>query len=200
MMRGALLNGLGEVPRCEQVGDPAEGEGRAVVEVKAAALNPIDLRIASGGWYGRTPDPPYVPGSEGVGVFADGRRVWFQSPGNVGSFAERCAIDPARAVELPAGIRDELAACLGVAGLAAWLSLQWRAGLREGETVLVLGASGPVGLIAVQAAKLMGAGRVVAAARSAKGLARASQFGADATVKIDEVDDLSGAFREAAGG
>lgn len=85
-----------------------------------------------------------------------------------GSFAERLAIAESALVTAPEGsdgAADALAACFGVAGLAAWLPLEWRAQLREGETVLVLAASGAVGKIAVQAAKLLGAGRVVAAAR-----------------------------------
>jgi NADPH2:quinone reductase len=87
-----------------------------------------------------------------------------------------------------------------VAGLAAWLALEWRGDLREGETVLVLGASGAVGVIAVQAAKLLGAGRVVAVGRSEQGLARASELGADATVKLGDQEDLAAAFLEACDG
>ena len=88
---------------------------------------------------------------------------------------------------------------MGVSGLAAWLPLAWRAGLQEGETVLVLGASGVVGQIAVQAAKLLGAGRVVAAARDADALERTRALGADETVQITG-DELAPALREAAGG
>ena len=87
---------------------------------------------------------------------------------------------------VPDGVDDALAACLGVAGLAAWPLLEWRARLRPGERVLILGASGAAGQIAVQAAKLLGAGRVVAAARSEEGRSRALELGADAAV------DLSG--------
>ncbi|HZL48363.1 MAG TPA: zinc-binding alcohol dehydrogenase family protein [Solirubrobacteraceae bacterium] len=199
-MRAALIEQPGQAPRVGDVAEPEPAEGLLSAAISAAALNPIDLRIANGGWAGRTPRTPYVPGCEGVGRLSDGRRVWFMAPGNYGSFAERCAIDPARAVELPEGLDDAVAACLGVAGLAAWLSLRRRAHLREGETVLVLGASGPVGTFAVQLAKLMGAARVVAAARSAEGLRRATELGADATVNIAEVEDLTGAFREATGG
>jgi NADPH2:quinone reductase len=93
-----------------------------------------------------------------------------------------------------------LASGFGVAGLAAWLALEWRGDLREGETVLVLGASGAVGVIAVQAAKLLGAGRVVAVGRSEQGLARASELGADATVKLGDQEDLAAAFLEACDG
>jgi NADPH2:quinone reductase len=87
-----------------------------------------------------------------------------------------------------------------VAGWAAWLALEWRAQVKAGETVLVLGASGVVGQIAVQAAKLLGAGRVVAAARSAEGLELVRARGADEVVQIGATDDLVQALKDAGGG
>jgi NADPH2:quinone reductase len=97
-------------------------------------------------------------------------------------------------VELPDGIDDAVAGCLGVAGIAAWVPLAERARVQEGETVLVLGATGVVGGIGVQAAKLLGAGRVVAAGRNPERLAAVD---ADATVALPTTAD---ALREAAGG
>ncbi|HEV2076198.1 MAG TPA: zinc-binding dehydrogenase, partial [Thermoleophilaceae bacterium] len=91
----------------------------------------------------------------------------------------------------------------GIAGLAAWLPLEWRARLQEGETVLVLGASGAVGQVAIQAARILGAGTVVAAARSGDGLERARVLGADATVRIEDAvqpEELAEAIVEAADG
>jgi NADPH2:quinone reductase len=199
-MRGASIQAFGELPRCVELADPQAGADGTVAEVSVAALNPIDLRIGAGAWHGESPEPPYVPGCEGVGRLPDGRRVWFMTPANQGAFAEHCAIDPRRAVELPAELADELAACLGVAGLAAWLALEWRARIQPGETVLVLGASGPVGAFAVQAAKLLGAGRVVAAARDRDGLSRALELGADETVNIAAAEDLAAAFAKATRG
>jgi NADPH2:quinone reductase len=104
-------------------------------------------------------------------------------------------------VEVPDGVDDAHAVAYGIAGLAAWLALERRARLRSGETVLVLGASGVVGMIAVQAARLQGAARVVAAARSTDGLRRAAEVGADATVRLDgSRAELAAAFRAAADG
>jgi NADPH2:quinone reductase len=97
-------------------------------------------------------------------------------------------------------LRDEVAACLGIPALAAWLGLEWRGNIRPGETVLVLGASGVLGMIAVQAAKLLGAGRVVAAGRSQEGLRRATELGADATVQLGSEEDLVERFTAAAAG
>src|SRR5262245_66133784 len=102
-----------------------------------------------------------------------------------GAMSERVAIGDAQLYDVPDGADPAVAAGLGIAGLAGWLPFAWRAPLEGGEDVLVLGASGSVGLVAVQTAKLLGAARVVAAGRSAEGLERAGQVGADATVRID---------------
>jgi NADPH2:quinone reductase len=114
--------------------------------------------------------------------------------------AERAAIGDAFAIDVPEGADPAIAAGLGIAGLAGWLPLAWRAPLQGGENVLVLGATGSVGLVAVQTAKLLGAARVVAVGRSEDGLARAVELGADATVRLGDVDDLVAAFKDAFGG
>jgi NADPH2:quinone reductase len=190
-VRAAVLHSFGETP---VVGDFPDPSGDAVVEVSAAALNPIDLRIASGTLAAVRPPLPYVVGSEGIGTF-EGRRVYFDVRG---AAAERVAVDPGDVVEVPDGLEDGHALCYGIAGLAAWLALE-KGPVRPGSRVLVLGATGIVGLIGVQAAKLMGAGVVVAAGRSPEGLERARELGADATVSLTG-DDLPERMREAAGG
>lgn len=212
-MRAAVVEQLGEVPVLREAPEPARARGEALVEITAAPLNPVDLSIASGRFYGGMPEVPYVPGVEGfgrvlgAGSTTEGARVYAESGGGrggPGSFAERSVVDEGALIDVPDdGPDDVVAACLGVAGLAAWLPLEWRAGLREGETVLVLGASGAVGQIAVQAAKLLGAGRVVAAARDPGGLERALSFGADAVVDLsagEGPDELAESIRAAAGG
>lgn len=154
-MRAAVLHSYGATPVVEDADEPT---GDDVVEVLAAGLNPIDIRVASGTLPARRPSLPAVLGHEGIGRTADGRRVYFGGA----AFAERAAATDC--VEVPDGVDDADAIAYGVAGLAAWLALD-RARLSEGERVLVLGASGPVGAIALQLARLRGAGRVVAAAR-----------------------------------
>jgi|SRR5215218_1713718 len=199
-MRAAILREYGQPPVPGEFDEPQPGEGHVVVDVLAAGMNPVDLAMASGSFYAGSPPLPSVVGREGVGRTPDGRLVYFDSPiPPDGSFAERALVDADSIIALPAEIDPKLAVAFGIAGLAAWLALQWRAQVQEGETVLVLGASGVVGLIAVQGAKLLGAGRVVAAARSAEGLKRAQELGADATVQIGQVDDLAKAFKEASG-
>jgi NADPH2:quinone reductase len=189
------------VPRPDEFPEPQAGEGESVVEVRAAGLNPVDVAISSGRFYAGRPPLPSVAGREGVGML-DGRRVYFDAPvPPFGSMAARALIDPRSTYDVPDGVDDGVAVALGISGLAAWLALTWRAELQPGEHVLVLGASGVLGQIAVQAAKtLLGAGRVVAAARSEAGLQRALELGADAAVALDGSEDLPAGLAEAAEG
>ncbi len=210
-MRAAVIQRLGDPPLVEERDEPEPAPGFALIEVAAAALNPLDLAIAAGRHYGGSPSTPYVPGSEGAGTvirsdsFQPGTRVRFESratQGGSGSLAERALVPDDALLELPPEADDAVAASLGIAGLAAWLALEWRAKLEKGEVVLVLGASGAVGQIAVQAAKLLGAGRVIAAGRDDAALSRATELGADAAVRLRgrSVEALTEDFRAAAEG
>jgi NADPH2:quinone reductase len=199
-VRAALVR---EVGAFAEVGDVAEPAAETI-EVLAASINPIDLAVSRGILATGHPELPYVPGCEAVGRTADGRLVWI-SGGSLGrtsqgAIAERASVGDSHVIDVPDGADPALAAGLGIAGMAGWLPLAWRAPLRGGENVLVLGATGSVGFVAVQTAKLLGAARVVAAGRTAAGLERATQHGADATLRLDEVDDLVAAFKDAFGG
>ncbi|MGH2902240.1 MAG: quinone oxidoreductase family protein [Solirubrobacteraceae bacterium] len=197
-MRAAVLREYG-VPSPGEFEEPtAQGPDQAVVDVLAAGVNPVDVSINAGRFYAGKPPLPSVAGREGVGRL-DGRRVYFDAPiAPFGSMAERALVDPASTYPVPGGLDEGVAVALGISGLAAWLALTWRANVHPGEHVLVLGASGVLGQIAVQAAKLLGARRVVAAARSREGLERCLVLGADAAVRLGEPDDLPGALRTAA--
>jgi NADPH2:quinone reductase len=196
-MRAAILREYGSVPEVGEFDDPSG----PVADVLAAGLNPIDLRMASGQLDNARPPLPSVVGSEGIATF-EGRRVYFDRAGApFGSIAERVPVDPATLVDVPDALEDGHAVCYGIAGLAAWLALERRAELQEGETVVILGATGVVGSIAVQVARLLGAGRVVAAGRSKAGLKRAERLGADATVRLDASGAaLTADIKAAAGG
>jgi NADPH2:quinone reductase len=209
-MRAAVVEELGSPPRAGEREAPPRGEGEALVEVTAAPLNPIEIRVASGS-FARRAQPPYVPGLEGAGRVvesdrvAPGRRVRFEGAalpgfGNQGTLAELAAVEEDSLVELPDAIDDAQAAALGVVGITAALALN-RAGVDGAERVLVLGATGAVGQAAVQLARARGARRIVAAGRNRDGLARALELGADAAVTLDGgVQALAEEFREAAGG
>ena len=182
---------------------PPRGPGQALVRVTAAPISPLDLLCASGRSYFGPPRLPYIPGVQGIGSvmeadgLASGQRIWFScdagmKPGD-GSMALYCVIDESSALALPDQIDDDLAAALGLSAIAAWMALTWRGHLQPGEQVLVLGASGAVGQVAVQAAKLLGAGRVIAASRDEAARTRALSRGADAVVDLngDDVDEIS---------
>ena len=199
-MKAALIREVGAAP---EIGDADEPSGETI-EVLAAPINPIDLSVSRGLLATGHPPLPYVPGSEGVGRTVDGRTVWifggsFGRTTN-GAMAERADPGNAHVVDVPDGVDPALAGALGIAGLAGWLPFARRAPLEGGENVLVLGATGSVGHVAVQAARLLGAARVVAAGRSAEGLERALEVGADEAVRLDLADDLVAAFKNAFGG
>ena len=201
-MRAAILREYDTTPELGEFDDPAPGDGTVTADVLAAGLNPVDLRKASGA-FPLMPKPPLpsVAGWEGVARLEDGSRAYFvDPPPPYGALAQRTLLDPSATYPVPDGVDDGVAVALGIAGLAGWLALTWSAKLQGGETVLVLGATGTVGQVAVQAAKLLGASRVVAAGRNPEGLARAAELGADETVSLTDADDLAEAFRVASGG
>ena len=166
-MRAAVIERYGEPPVLREVPEP-KADGARLVEVTGAALNPADLSIASGKFYAGSPPTPYVPGGEGIGRPLQngkpGPRVFFRAALPHGALAER-AIAREEPVPIPDGVPDGVAAALGTPGFPALLGLTKRAQLQKGETVLILAASGVLGTIAIQVARLLGAGRVIAGAR-----------------------------------
>jgi NADPH2:quinone reductase len=200
-VRAAVLHEHGEPPRIDEFDEPVEGNGHVVAEVSAAGVNHLDVLKASGRFYTGPPPVPSVVGSDGVGRLEDGRRVFFDSTAApYGAMAERTLVSEDHLLDVAEGVDDEVAAALGNSGLAAWLALEWKAGLEPGETVLVLGATGAVGNVAVQVARVLGAGRVVAAARGGERLERMRERGADAVVDLNTEDDLAAVLKEATQG
>ncbi len=186
-MKAAVLHEAGSVPRFEDFQEPVAGEGEALVEVLAASLKPIDRLMASGSHYASFREFPVVCGVDGVGVLGDGRRVFFGGPRKpFGTMAELTAVPQMLCFPVPEGLDDATAAALPNPAGSSWLPLKWRTPLRPGETVLVMGATGVAGKLAVQIAKLLGAGRVIAAGRNSQALESLKALGADVTVKIDE--------------
>jgi NADPH:quinone reductase-like Zn-dependent oxidoreductase len=211
-MHAAVLRRHGEPPEYGSHPVPRAGQGQALIRVTAAPVNPLDLLCASGTSYFGVPALPYVPGTQGVGNVASsqrlpvGQRVWFScgagmKPGD-GTLGEFCAVEESALVPLPDDVDADLVAALGLSAIAAWMALTWRGQLQMGENVLVLGASGTVGQVGVQAARLLGAGRVVAACRDPHGQRRAAELGADAVADLsgDDTEAIAERLRDAAGG
>lgn len=195
-MRAAVVQDVNQPPVYTDFADPEVTPGRVEAEVLASAVHVIVRILAAGQHYSSSVKPPFIPGLDGVVRLPDGRRAYVggvQAP--YGMLAERAAVPEAAAVEVPDGLSDATAAALVNPAASSWIPLN-RLGA-EGATVLVVGATGTSGLLAVQTARALGAARVVALGRNPDGLARASELGADATVVLG--DDLAGPLAEAAG-
>lgn len=172
----------------EECDDPVPAAGQILVDVAAAGINFPDVLIIAGQYQVKTPTP-FVPGNEAAGTvvavgagvthFTIGDKVIVNSLG--GAFAEKCVADQTKSMHLPDGMSFEQGAGFTVTYGTSYHALRQRAELKEGETVLVLGAAGGVGITAVEIAKAMGA-RVFAAASSDEKLAFAKEAGADELV------------------
>jgi NADPH:quinone reductase-like Zn-dependent oxidoreductase len=189
-MKAAVLHELGKSPRCEEFSEPTAGPGEAIVRVLAASLKPIEKQLAAGSHYASPRELPVVCGADGVGELADGTRVFFGGPRRpYGAMAERTVVPQGFCFPVPKEMDDATAAALPNPGVSALLSLNSRAKVEKGETVLILGATGVTGTIAVQIAKLLGAGRVVGAGRNPEALEKLRGLGADATIQLNQPDE-----------
>jgi NADPH2:quinone reductase len=185
--------------------DPTAGRGEILVDIKAAGINFPDVLLIGGQYQVKTP-PPFIPGHEAAGTvaavgegadrFSVGDRVIITPP--TGAFAERCAVPEQLAMPIPGGLDFEQAAGFTITCSTSYHALCQRAALQEGETVLVLGAAGGVGITAVEIAKALGA-RVIAAASTEEKLEFAKSAGADQVVNYREMS-LREAVREITGG
>ncbi len=202
-MRAVIVHehGPADSHRVEAVPDPVPGPGEVVVELRAIGVNYPDLLVTEGK-YQLLPPRPFSPGKEGAGVVAAlgpgvqgldiGERVSFQT--EYGAYAQRIAVRSATVYPMPASIGFEDAAALGLTYQTAHFALRERASLVPGESVLVTGASGGVGLAAVEIAKAMGA-RVLAGVTSAEKGRLALAHGADAVVDL-AAENLRDSLRE----
>jgi NADPH:quinone reductase-like Zn-dependent oxidoreductase len=191
-MHAAVVNTLGEPPAYQSFPDPVPLDDEVLVQVRAAGLHPIVKGLASGSHYASGGGLPAVPGIDGVGTLADGSRVYFvfvRKPW--GTMGERAAAPQSKCIPVPDGLDDIHAAAIANPGMSAWVSMKTRAGIVAGETVLILGATGVAGQLAIQTARLLGAKRVIAAGRNIAALASAD---VDAVIALGDSED---AVREA---
>jgi len=200
-VKAAVLQAYGQPPAYADVPDPVPGAGEELIEVTAAPVNNIDKVRADGSHYSvaaRPDDLPRVVGVIGAGRRAGGQRVLFGSEG--GTMAQYATVRPEFTFPIPEGLDDAAAAAAWNPGLSAWLLFGWRARPEPGSTVLVLGATGVTGRLAVQAARRHGAGRVVAAGRNPRSLAALPALGADTVISLSQPDaDLTAALAAEAG-
>jgi NADPH2:quinone reductase len=186
-MQAAVVNVLGEAPKYQSFPDPVVEQNEALVRVRAAGLHQVVKSIAAGAHYASGGGLPAVPGVDGVGALPDGRRVFFgfvRRPW--GTMAELAAVPRAWTIPVPGGLDDVHAAAIANPGMSAWVSMKERAALAPGETVLILGATGVAGKLAIQTARTLGAKRVIAAGRN---LAAISGADVDAVIGLAQPEE-----------
>jgi NADPH:quinone reductase-like Zn-dependent oxidoreductase len=200
-MKAAVLHELGKPPRFADFPEPSAGREEAIVQVRAASLKAVDKQLAAGTHFASPRELPVISGTDGVGNLADGTRVFFGGPRRpFGAMAERTVVPTAFCFPVPNTLDDATAAALPNPGVSALLSLSHRAKLAKGEKVLILGATGVTGKLAVQIAKRLDAGRVIAAGRNPEALQKLRELGADSIIQLDQPnDDLQKAFALEAG-
>lgn len=197
-MRAAVITERGAAPVIAEFPEPQPRDGAVLIDVDTVGLGGWDVL----GAYRLGIEYPCVIRGEGVGRTTDGRRVYFgeRSVQPYGAWAERTLVPAEEVWEVPDGVDDKLAIVMGIAGTGALVPLE-QANIQKGERVLVLGATGTLGQIALQLARHLGAGRVVAAARNERALARLVERGiADAAVRLGGEDDVAALKAEAGEG
>jgi NADPH:quinone reductase-like Zn-dependent oxidoreductase len=185
-MKAAVVKGPGQKPQYTDFSEPLAKEGEELISVRAAALSHFTKGRASGAHYSADGMFPAVAGADGVGVTHDGRRVYFVLPDAPnGAMAQTAVVRSRQCIDLPAGIDDVTAAAIANPGMSAWAALMERAHLQAGETVLINGATGTAGRLAVQIAKYLGASKVIATGRDAEALEEVRDLGADVVIPFD---------------
>ena len=183
-MKAAIVRGPGQTPVYGDFAEPKPGPGENRIRVKAAALSPLVRGRASGAHYSASHQFPFVAGVDGVGRLDNGGRVYFLMPrAPHGAMAEETVVPSAQCLSVPDGLDDVTAAAIANPAMSSWAALTERARLKAGETVLVNGATGAAGQLAVQIAKHLGAAKVIATGRNPQALRAA---GADATIPLVE--------------
>lgn len=182
-MKAAIVEKAGATPRYGDFPAPTPGPDEVVIAVAAAALTPLARLRAAGTHYSAARTFPFVAGVDGVGRLEDGARVFFLLPrAPQGAMAEQVTVPNGQWLPLPDDLDDLTAAAIGNAGVSSWGALTERARLSAGETVLVNGATGASGQLAVRVARHRGAGRVIATGRNRAVL---DALGADAVAQLD---------------
>lgn len=196
-MKAAIVHAFDRAPEYGETTAPVALEGEVLVATKAAALSQLVRAQASGKHYSSGKTLPFVPGADGVGYLPDGQRVYFAFPrAPVGAMAKCVAVSADQCVALPDSVDDVTAAAIANPGMSSWAALEARAHFRPGESVLVNGAAGASGRLAIQIAKHLGASRVIATARNPAVADELRALGADTFIALDQPPEtLVAAFR-----
>ena len=200
-MNAAVVRAFDAPPVYATFDDPIPQPAEKLVQVRAAGLHQIVRGVASGRHYSSQGKLPFIPGVDGAGVLEDGTRVYFGGARfPYGTMCEQTVIGDVKGVfmmiPLPEGIEDAFAAGIANPGMSSWVALD-RGRFTAGDSVLIVGATGTSGQLAVQIARARGARRVVAAGSNPEVLARLKSLGADAVISLaQEQDALVAAFRE----
>jgi len=203
-MKAAVLHNFGETPKFEEFPDPTPREGEILVHVRAVPLENVDKMMAEGSHFASKQflsTLPAIVGFDGIGMLEDGRLVGFggvKAP--YGAMAEKTVIPEGYYVPVPDGVDAVTAAALPASALTSLFPLKWGAKLQPGETVLINGSTGVSGKLAIQIAKLLGAGRVVGTGRNEESMQQVREFGADAVIDLKKSDEeLTDDFKKEAG-
>lgn len=185
-MKAAVIDAPGNSPIYADHAAPVAKSGEVLINVTAAALYPLARARASGNHYSAAARYPLIPGVDGVGRTVTGERVYFSLPRDpFGAMAEQTVVAADRCALLPAGLDDAMAAALANPGMSSMAALKDRAQFQPGETVLINGATGASGQLAVQIARALGAGRIIATGRNDAVLEHLRDLGADETITLD---------------
>ncbi len=185
-MQAAIVTRAGATPVFGDFGTPVAQDGMEHITVTAAALSNLTRSRAAGSHYSSDNLYPFVPGVDGIGTTQDGRRVYFAMPeAPFGAMAEQTLVDPRRTVPVPANLDDITAAAAANPGMSCWAALVERARFQPGETVLINGATGSSGTVAVQVAKRLGASKIIVTGRNAEKLDGLRRVGADVVIPFD---------------
>lgn len=199
-MKAAVVRELGRPPVYSEFAEPQLEANETLVTMTASAVNPLTLTRAAGTHYSASTPPPFIPGIDGVGRTEDGTRVYLAQPPRppFGTLAQRVPASKNRLLRLPESISDTLAAAIAIPGLSCWNPLVHRAPIRPGESVLVHGATGAAGHMAVQIAKHLGARSVVATGRNRAKLEALKPLGAERVIPLDQPPEgVQAAVRDA---
>ena len=197
-MKAALVLKTGQAPVYSDFPEPVPSAEENLIAVIAASLSHLTRGRASGVHYSTSGSFPFVAGTDGVGRLADGRRVYFMLPtAPFGSIAEQSIAQASHCLALPDDLDDVTAAAIAIPGMSSWAALLERAKFQAGETVLINGATGISGRLAVQIARYLGAKRVIATGRNLDVLQSLTALGADVTIPLVEDEEaLEKAFLE----